>query len=243
MLHTPLRRLASAVLALAGVIAFPAAATAAPPDLTGVWRALDPPQALRTSDGKLPPLLPAAQQVYEQHIAARKVGDESFDDTWSCKPPGLPRALSMGLFEILQGPGQIFFLFEWNREVRTIDVGISHHEQNMYAPTYFGFSIGTWSGDTLTVDTEGFNDTTILDAAGLPHSEELHLVERYRLANAGRTLTALISIEDPKTYARPWETALTFRKQPGEVQIQEDVCLERKAADLHNVSHVERNTK
>jgi predicted SnoaL-like aldol condensation-catalyzing enzyme len=234
MFHNALCRLASTVMALAGVIVIPAAVASAPPDLNGVWSAADPQQALHTTDGKLPPLLPAAQLVYEQHIAARKAGDESFDITSSCKPPGLPRALSMGRFEILQEPSQIFFLFEWNREVRMIDIGISHHEQNIYAPTYFGFSVAAWSGATLTVDTVGFNDTTILDAVGLPHSEELHLIEHYRLEDAGRTLRALISIDDPKTYARPWEIVMTFRKQPQEAQIQEDVCLERKAADLHN---------
>ena len=217
--------LAVAAVVLAGSAG--AAAPAAVPDLNGVWLAVEPPQALRTVEGSIPPLLPDAKKIYEQHVAARFGGDESFDLTSACKPPGLPRALTMGLFEILQERTQVFFLFEWNREVRMIDVGISHQQQNIYGPTYFGFSVGAWNADTLTVDTVGLNDTTLLDTAGLPHSEDLHLIETYRLAKGGQTLAAHIRIEDPKTYARPWETVLTFKKQPRDVQIQEDVCLER----------------
>ena len=72
-----------------------------------------------------------------------------------------------------------------------------------------GSSIGTWEGDTFVVDTIGFNDKTWLDRLGHPHSEELHLVERFRRVDAN-TMEIDLTIDDPKAYARPWTVQLRY---------------------------------
>ncbi|MFT3905667.1 MAG: hypothetical protein QM718_05125 [Steroidobacteraceae bacterium] len=197
-------------------------------DFSGVWQAVDAPAALRTEQGALPPLLPQARQSYEAHLAARKAGDASFDPTTQCQPPGTPRAYFMGMpFEIQQEQKDIYILFQWNRLFRVVDLGISHDQQNMYAPTFFGWSVGSWQQDELVIDSVLFNDSTLLDAAGLPHSMDLHTIERWRLSRDGQRIDARITIEDPASYAQPWSFRASFRRLPKGTEIQEDVCLER----------------
>jgi hypothetical protein len=87
-------------------------------------------------------------------------------------------------------------------------------------------TVARWEGPTLIVDTNGFNDSTFLDAGGMPHSDQLHVVERYELDRSGNQLTALITLEDPATFSAPWDTQVRFRRLRG-VRIPEDVCVER----------------
>lgn len=214
--------------ALAGASLWIGCAAAAAPNFNGVWQASANITALRTSDGKLPPLLPEAKKIYEQHLAARKAGDTSFDNTARCQPPGVPRAYFMGMpFEIQQDDKAVNVLFQWNRLYRIVDLGLTHEQQNLYAPTYFGFATGNWEGDTLVIDTVLYNDTTVLDEAGLPHSMDLHTVERWQLKNGGKTIEAAITIEDPQNYSAPWTFKTQFKRLPVGTEIQEDVCLER----------------
>jgi hypothetical protein len=77
-----------------------------------------------------------------------------------------------------------------------------------------GDSIGKWEGDTLVVDTVGFNDKTWLDNDGHPHSEDLHVVERIRRASHD-TLTFDITIDDPKAYTKSWSGHMIFELKPG----------------------------
>lgn len=197
-------------------------------DFSGLWQAVDPPVALHTEQGELPPLLPQARASYEAHLAARKAGDNRFDPTTQCQPPGTPRAYFMGMpFEIQQQHKDLYILFQWNRLFRVVDLDISHDQQNMYAPTYFGWSVGSWQQGELVIDSVLFNDTTLLDAAGLPHSMDLHTVERWRLSRDGRSIDARVTIEDPASYAKPWSFRARFRRLPKAAEIQEDVCLER----------------
>ena len=85
-----------------------------------------------------------------------------------------------------------------------------------------GDSIGHWDGDTLVVDTVGFNDKTWLDRVGHPHSENLHLVERFRRLDHD-TLTDEITVEDAKAYTKPWTARRTFQLKP-KWQLMEFVC-------------------
>lgn len=203
-----------------------AAADTAPNLNGGTWQPVNPAQSLKTLQGQTPPLLPAALAIYQQHLAAAAAGDKSWDGTQRCLAPGLPRLLYLqpSGFEFLQRPEQIVITYVWNHMVRTIDMNVSQHDVS--GPTYEGQSIGRWEGRTLVVDSIGFNDTTVLDSAGLPHSDALHVVERYTSSADGRRMTVRIRIEDPKTFSAPWETALEF-KHDAEATIDEDVCLDR----------------
>jgi hypothetical protein len=88
-----------------------------------------------------------------------------------------------------------------------------------------GFANGRWEGDVLVVETDHLAATTLLDGAGMPHSNQLKLVERIRLTSPD-ALENRIRFEDPGTFTAPWETVLTFRRQTGATPV-EDVCLDR----------------
>jgi hypothetical protein len=89
-------------------------------------------------------------------------------------------------------------------------------------PNWMGLSVGHWDGDTLVVETQGFNDLTTLDTAGLPHSTQMHVSERIR-KTAADTLEDVITIADPKTFTETWSTRVTYRRQPG-LRLKEYVC-------------------
>ena len=198
------------------------AALAAPPDLSGVWFISHHVDALKTAEGHAPPLTPEAKTVFEAHHAAAAKGDYSFDGTTHCLPPGLPRLLLMKEpFEILQRPKAIYFVHQLNRLPRR-----AYFDEALPTdvdPHYLGYSVAKWDGDALVIDTNGFDDSTLLDNAGLPHSEALHLTERYQLSADGKHLHLGLTIEDPKTFSMPWSAQADYVKRPG-YELQEDVC-------------------
>lgn len=200
-------------------------------DISGTWEIAAPVNALRTDDGKLPPLKPAALVTYQAHLGANRKGDHSWDPVAKCKPPGEPRTFTemSWPFEIMQSEHRIDFLFQWNRLDRAIEVTDKPGKQTLdnEAPYYFGQSQAHWEGDTLVVDVIGFKENTTLDAAGLPHTQDMELTERFHTADNGQKLVAQIHVVDTATYTQPWDTTLTFKRLPAGTRIREDVCFER----------------
>jgi hypothetical protein len=197
-------------------------ALAAAPDLSGVWMLSTHVGALKTVDGKAPPLTPAAQAVYAAHKAAMAKGDYSFDGMSHCLPPGLPRLMLIHEpFEILERPKELYFVHQLNRLPRR--VYLNEALPTDVDPHYLGYSVGKWDGDALVVDSNGFEDGTMLDNDGMPHSDALHLTERYQLSKDGMHLHLLMTIEDPKTFTQAWTAQVEFTKRPG-YEIPEEVC-------------------
>lgn len=206
------------------VVAAAAQGDAAAPDLTGVWSIVDPPHALRPLDGSAPPLTPSARKIHEEHVAAAARGDRSFDGMTRCLPPGLPRLMLIDEpFEILQRPQVVYFVFQLNRLPRRAYVGEKLPDDP--DPLWLGYSVAHWEADTLVIESSGFNDLTLLDDSGLPHSEALRLTERYRLSRDGKHLHALFTIDDPKSYTRPWTVKAEYVRRPG-YEIPEEVCMD-----------------
>ncbi len=199
-----------------------------PVDLSGVWRRSRraPDKARKYTiyelafaiTNKLPPMTPWAQEKYKANkpnIGPRSVSlTESNDPVMRCAPPGVPRIyLIRGEpVEIAQIPGRVLMLFEYDHFVRHIYTDGREHPKDLN-PSWMGDAIGKWEGDTLVVDTVGFNDKTWLDNDGLPHSEDLHVVERIRRVNHD-TLTIDTTIEDPKAYTKPWGGHATYELKP-----------------------------
>lgn len=195
------------------------------PDFTGNWRRIGYQPAVRADGGKAPPLLPAAAQVLAKHQAAAARGDRSHDLSSICLPEGLPRLmLKAEPFEILQRPGFLAFNYQINRLVRLAYIGDAPPTENN--GFYLGESTARWEGDALVVDTRGFNDQTLLDDAGLPHSDELVVTERLQLAKGGRELVNRITIEDPQTFSAPWTVTVRYERLKDFV-MPEDVCADR----------------
>jgi hypothetical protein len=215
------------LLAVVALLAAGDALPATQPDLTGVWSIDSRADAVKTVDGKLPPLLPDAKSVYEQHLAAAARGDRSFDGTTRCLPPGLPRLMLVHRpFEILQRPKTIYFIHELNRLPRRayLDEALPSDAD----PRYLGYSVAHWEGDTLVIESSDFLEGTLLDNTGLPHSDALHLTERYRLDKDGKHLLARFTVEDSKTYSTAWSFTARYSKRPG-YELRENVCADKLA--------------
>ena len=200
-----------------------ASATAAAHDLSGVWTAKRPPAtALQSWVYEFSPQEPPMTAWGEAQYKAAKpsFGPHSYpiaetnDPVYhGCFPPGTPRIfLHPFPMQIIQSPGQVTMLFEYDSMRRIIYTDGSPHRDGL-PPTWMGDSIGHWEGDTLVVDTTNFNDKTWLDRIGHPHSDQLHLIERIRRTDPN-TLQDDITIEDPKAYTKPWTAHLYFRSQP-----------------------------
>ena len=131
----------------------------------------------------------------------------------TCDPLGFPRIFLYPLpLQIVQVPGEVLMLFEWDSMRHQIFTDGRPHDKAL-GPLWMGDSIGHWEGDTLVVDTVNFNDKTWVDRIGHPHSEALHVIERIRRVNHDHLVDDL-TIEDSKAYTKPWTAQLTFVLKP-----------------------------
>jgi hypothetical protein len=204
-----------------------AAATAMiPPDFNGFWAPVSKVETLHVSDGKAPPLTATAKEIYEINLASAKDGDRSFDNETDCLPIGMTRLMAESPFEIMQTSKDVALIFEWNRHVHIAPVRNAHPKEGYAYPFYLGNSLARVSGKSLVIDTVYFNDQTILDRSGLPHSDQLKVQQQLTLKDAN-TLQNRMTITDPETYNRPWSTTLTYTRLPEGERLKEDVCVER----------------
>ena len=148
------------------------------------------------------PFQPWARNVYQQREATLSKEDpEGY-----CLPPGIPRMMNTPFpMQIYQLPDRIMQVYEGGAHMWRIIYmdGREHPKGDKLNPTYLGHSVGHWEGDTLVVDVVGFNDRTWLDAAGHPHTEQLHVIERYTRLDTN-TLHYEATIDDPGAYTKPW---------------------------------------
>jgi len=183
------------------------------PDLSGVWNgSIDPnPEA--------PSLLPWATDVVNQRRAT------AFRDQPSafCLPDVLTPTIPL-FYKFVHTKSILVLLFEHEPHYRQIFLDGRVHPQQV-DPTWMGHSVGKWDGDTLVVDTTGFNDKSwLIFATALPHTEMLHMIERYRRPDLGHLLVDL-RLEDPGTFTKPIERHMTWELVPGE-EILESICTE-----------------
>jgi hypothetical protein len=193
---------------------------------------------LRTPDGQLPPLQPWAAQLLEDRIKAADSGHPYATTKSQCLPAGVPQVMfGPGLpIQILETRGQVSMLVEEFRNFRIIRMNAQHRQDP--DPSYFGDSVGHWEGDTLVVDTIGLTDKTTLDQVGMPHSGELHVVERYRRTSRDR-LELAVTIEDPKTFTRPWTAKTSFKWAPKELLVEEICDNNRNPPDAEGRSTIQ----
>jgi hypothetical protein len=214
-----------------GTTAAPAASASSPrpvprtadgkPDLSGVYdwtgggggrgRGAPPePGGLPTT----PTLKPGAEKFRVQR------GPEDTGQYATCMPPGVPQTFSVPYaFQIVQTPSTVVILHEYLHLFRVIPIGVAHRPDP--DPAWMGHSVGRWDGDTLVIDSIGFNDRT--EVSGFRHTESLHVVERLRRVDYD-TLSYEAVIEDPNVWTGPWVTRRTFPLSPGALKVEEFVC-------------------
>src|SRR6266849_10650803 len=200
-------------------------ATVAAPDISGTYLATSYSRTIQVVGGGDPPHNAAGKAAYEMIQAGLREGSIVDKARRVCVPDGVPRVLATPYpFEIFQVPaGQVTFLYEMNHQVRVIvmDKPLPPRQALIVDPKYNGHSIGRWDGDTLVVESAGFNDRTFLDASGLPHSDEMTTVERIR--RIGNQLEDIITIRDPEMYARDWQARFVYDVR-NDVRLEDYAC-------------------
>jgi len=190
------------------------------PDLSGVW--FSP----RTTDPGKPEMLPWAEALTKERTASHSKDDPEA----RCLPAGVPR-MNPFPWKLVQTPTLLVMLFEGNiHTYRQVFLDGREHPKDP-DPTWYGDSIGKWDGDTLVVDTIGFNDKFWFDFAGHPHTGQLHVIEKLHRRELGN-LDMEVTILDPGAYTKPWIIKRTSALSSGE--IQEYICNE----DNQDVQHL-----
>ena len=206
----------------------PSGAAKATPDLSGIWegrgglpraagnqicgiqalcaalQGLKPEPNGETSE--VPEMLPWAE---EQYKAVRRdvtnptaFSNQELNPSWGgCLPEGPTESSRRRAVEIRQFPDMVLLLYDEDHAVRRIYLDGKHPAD--LKPTWMGHSIGRYDGETLVIDTTGINDKVWVDVQGHPHTDALHVVERVRRVNVN-TMEIEMTIDDPKTYKKPW---------------------------------------
>jgi hypothetical protein len=201
------------------------------PDFSGVWVGSGPIGDIRSGllPGEEVVLLPAADALMKSRMAAD-------DPEALCLPTGVPR-IAPYPWRIVQTPAfgkatHLFFLFEGNiHSYRQVFMDGREHPDDLEA-TWYGHSVGHWEGDTLVIETVGFNDLFWFDFVGHPHTTQLRTVERYTRTSFGE-LEVVTTVEDPGAYAKPFTVKYTHTLRPG-WELMEYICNENN----QDVEHI-----
>jgi hypothetical protein len=175
------------------------------PSLSGVWEVPFVPD-MSKGIGALP-FTEWGEQSWKAYDPAK------FDYTAHCLPMGWTRQMNAPMpLEIMQEPNRIAILFEaWNT-FKVIPTDGRDHPKDL-DPTWMGNSVGHWEGNTLVIDTIGFNEKSRIDTIGHPHSDQLHVVERLTRTDAMH-ITYEVTINDSKVYTKPFTNKRTFNLKP-----------------------------
>jgi hypothetical protein len=203
--------------------------------ISGLWdmqgyisSSTNPPRrrVARTVDGQVPSMLPWAAELLEKRLKDAE-NDRPFANTASlCLPQGVPYMLHAavgGPLQILETPGQVTLISDAYNEMWFIYLDRKHPPLEDLEPTYHGDSVGRWEGDTLVVDTIGVTTKTTLDQVGMPHSDAMRVTTRIRRTDA-TTLEFLVTVDDAKTFTKPWSRRQIYKKADDDTRIMEVVC-------------------
>ena len=200
------------------------------PDLTGLWRFnADPYTNNVTVDLKPEEIDPAVVALYKQRMEDLGKDDPA---TFRCLPSGARQLYAPSSWvRVVQTPAMIVMLYE-DLIYRQIFMDGRELPKDPN-PSFMGYSVGRWEGDTLVVDSIGFNDRTWLDFGGHPHSEALKMTERIKRSSLGR-LEIEVRLEDMKFYKRPW-TVPAHAELVADTEMLEYVCNENQKDIEHLV--------
>ena len=208
-------------------------------DISGVWWAASYSPKILVLGGGDPPLNAAGKTQYAKNQAGLKDGTIVDKARKVCIPDGVPRVLETPYpFEIFQVPkGQITMIHELNHQLRVIalDKLLRKYEELALFENYNGYSVGHWEGDTLVVQSNGFNEDSFLDSTGLPHSDQMVTTERIR--KIGSQIEDVITIHDPQIYAKDWQARFLYN-QRNDIRIEDYSCNDPAHRDISKVKGV-----
>jgi hypothetical protein len=198
-----------------------------------------------------PILQPWAADIVRRRAERARTGEVLPNAHNNCQLEGVPYVFAVREMQIIQSPTQVTLLYNANHQVRFVEMNGAHPEN--LEPSWFGHSVGHYEGDTLVIDTVGIKATeeTQVDRFGTPHTEALHVVERYRLVDSdavirtlepprrrqnsrglydaqpdGVTLELQFTVEDPGAYTMPWGGIVRSDRVLDRDHMLEHVCAE-----------------
>lgn len=216
------------------------------PDLTGIWQVQAEPRPPGLFGlGESPnskyfrniladfkpgeePMTPWGAEVFRKNVA----GGPAHAPVVNCLPDSVPHGdILPEPFKVIQTPGVIVFLYEVETTFRQVFMD-GRKQVVDPAPAWNGYSVGKWDGDTLVVDTIGFNDKSWLDAQGHGHSEEMRVEERFRRRDFGH-MDLTVTITDPKAFTKPLNFSVVLEMQP-DTDLLEHYCQENEKDAAHH---------
>ncbi len=211
------------------------------PDFSGVWNRLSPKYRVNIAAD----LKPGEVQPWAKELVAQRIENIGKDSMLArCLPLGPQYSTDAdstggGMMKISQTPALILIL---NPDLTYRQIFMDGRPlETSPNPTWMGYSVGHWDGDTLVVESFGFNDRTWLDTSGHPHTEALRITERYRRRDFGH-LDLDVTLQDPAVYARPW-TVSVKAELAADTELLEYVCNENTRDLEHWVGKASDETK
>ena len=181
-----------------------------------------------------PNLKPWVKEVMKKDTAAidagNYVGYTNDAGTWvpfqpdaACTPAGIPNMyMNAGRLTFMQTPREVLIMKGSGQDIQHIYLDVPHSPNPK--PSWMGESVGHYEGDTLVVDTVGLNNRTVLDAFRTPHTDKLHVVQRWRMIESGKGLELTVTVDDPETFYQPY--SMVMRVQRGGEPLLEEICAE-----------------
>ena len=179
----------------------------------------------RIADLTSPNVKPWAKEIMKRENDKVLAGGIAYTPRSSCMPAGVPLFLMFPVAEplyFIQTPKQVTMIFAGDAQVRRVYLNVPHSANPK--PSWYGESVGHYEGDTLVVDTIGLNSKTYLDNYRTPHTEKLHVVERWKLLD-DKTLEVTLMVDDSDTFYAPWRASHRYRRiqRPN---VYEEACAE-----------------
>jgi hypothetical protein len=180
----------------------------------------------RIADLSNPNLKPWVKEAMKKDNDEVLAGKIAFTPSQSCMPAGVPGFMALGGNNnptwFLQTPKEVRIMRAADSQVRRVYLNVPHSANPK--PSWYGESVGHYEDDTLVIDTIGLNSKTFVDAYRTPHTEKLHVVERWRMVDDRKFMEVVFTVEDPDTYYEPWTGMRRYRRV--EQPFREEICAE-----------------
>jgi len=194
---------------------------------------------LRLADLSDPNLKPWVVDHLKIANGALLAGKLRYASRASCRPAGVPEFLTYaGRFQpiyFLQTPREVALINLGDTQIRHVYMNVSHSADPK--PSWYGESVGRYAGDELAVDTIGLNDKTFVDETfNVPHTTQLHVIERFKLIDGGRMLEVNFTVDDPGAFNAPWSATVRYRRGAAPQPLTEQPCADEYVGGLsfHN---------
>ncbi|MSP93841.1 MAG: hypothetical protein EXR00_01110 [Alphaproteobacteria bacterium] len=192
----------------------------------------DKQPTFRIADLSNPNLMPWVKEYMKKDIDEILAGKKpAFTAQSSCWPSGVPGFMGYGgpdPIVFLQTPKIVWLMWQEDNQSRRIYMNVPHSANPK--PSWYGESVGRYEGDTLVIDTIGLSDKTFVDIYRTPHTEKLHVVERWRMIDGGRMMEVIFTVEDTGAFYQPWTGMRRYRRVTQEAY--EKICAENNTFNL-----------